>query len=155
MPQYLIGKQLPYIAVGLINYLALVLMMIFWFGVPLKGSFIALTIGTTLMICVSTSLGLLVSIFVRTQLAAIFVTQIITLIPTINFSGFLYPVSTLNGGAYLVAKLFPASWYLRISIGTFAKGLGVMDLLREYLALSAFFAFYLFVACLVLKKQEK
>ena len=155
VPQYLIGKQLPYIAVGLINYLALVLMMIFWFGVPLKGSFIALTIGTTLMICVSTSLGLLVSIFVRTQLAAIFVNQIITLIPTINFSGFLYPVSTLNGGAYLVAKLFPASWYLRISIGTFAKGLGVMDLLREYLALSAFFAFYLLVACLVLKKQEK
>ena len=155
MPQYLIGKQLPYIAVGAVNYLALLLMMVLWFQVPLKGSFVALTLGTLLIVCVSTALGLLVSSFVRSQVAAIFVTAIITLIPTINYSGFLYPISTMTGTAYWVGTLFPASWYMRISVGTFTKGLGVADLQQEFWVLTASFFVLLLAACMLLKKQEQ
>ena len=155
VPQYLIGKQLPYIAVGSVNYLALLLMMLFWFQVPLKGSFMALSLGTLLIVCVSTALGLLVSSFVRSQVAAIFVTAIITLIPTINYSGFLYPISTMTGSAYWIGTIFPASWYLKISVGTFTKGLGMADLQQEFWVLAAAFCVLLLAACMLLKKQEK
>ena len=155
VPQYLIGKQLPYIAVGSVNYLALLLMMLFWFQVPLKGSFMALSLGTLLIVCVSTALGLLVSSFVRSQVAAIFVTAIITLIPTINYSGFLYPISTMTGSAYWIGTIFPASWYLKISVGTFTKELGMADLQQEFWVLAAAFCVLLLAACMLLKKQEK
>ena len=154
MPQYLLGKQLPYIAVGMVNFLALLLMMIFWFGVPVKGSFVALVCGTLLMVGASTAMGLLISAFVRSQLAAIFVTAIASMIPTIDYSGFLYPLSTMSGSSYVFGKIFPASWYLNVSVGTFTKGLTVSDLQQEYAALAAFMLAALAAACLLLKKQE-
>ena len=153
--QYLIGKQLPYIAVGMVNFAAMMLMMLLWFGVPLKGSFAALALGTLLMAAASTAMGLLVSCFVRSQLAALFAASIIAMIPAMNYSGFLYPMSTLSGGGYAIGKTFPASWYLTVSLGTFAKGLGLRDLLPQYAAIAAFAAACIALSCLLLKKQEK
>ena len=153
--QYLVGKQLPYIAVGMVNFAAAFLMMVLWFGVPLKGSFLALTLGTLLMVAASTALGLLVSCFVKSQLAAIFATAIIAMIPSMNYSGFLYPMSTLSGGGYVMGRIFPASWYLTVSLGTFAKSLTVRDLLPQYAAIAAFALGCILISCLLLKKQEK
>ena len=153
--QYLIGKQLPYIAVGMVNFAAMMLMIIYLFGVPLKGSFIGLAIGTLLMVSASTALGLLISCFVRSQLAAIFATAIITMIPAQTYSGFIYPLSTMEGGALVIGKTFPSSWYYTVSVGSFTKGLHTADLLHEYAAIAAFAATSLILACLLLKKQEK
>ena len=153
--QYLIGKQLPYIAVGMVNFAAMMLMIIYLFGVPLKGSFTGLAIGTLLMVSASTALGLLISCFVRSQLAAIFATAIITMIPAQTYSGFLYPLSTMEGGALVIGKTFPSSWYYTVSVGSFTKGLHTADLLHEYAAIAAFAATSLILACLLLKKQEK
>lgn len=153
--QYLIGKQLPYIAVGMVNFAAMMLMIIYLFGVPLKGSFAGLVIGTLLMVSASTALGLLISCFVRSQLAAIFATAIITMIPAQTYSGFLYPLSTMEGGALVIGKTFPSSWYYTVSVGSFTKGLHTADLLHEYAAIAAFAATSLILACLLLKKQEK
>ena len=153
--QYLIGKQLPYIAVGMVNFAAMMLMIIYLFGVPLKGSFAGLAVGTLLMVSASTALGLLISCFVRSQLAAIFATAIITMIPAQTYSGFLYPLSTMEGGALVIGKTFPSSWYYTVSVGSFTKGLHAADLLHEYAAIAAFAATSLILACLLLKKQEK
>ena len=153
--QYLIGKQLPYIAVGMVNFAAMMLMIIYLFGVPLKGSFIGLAIGTLLMVSASTALGLLISCFVRSQLAAIFATAIITMIPAQTYSGFLYPLSTMEGGALIIGKTFPSSWYYTVSVGSFTKGLHTADLLHEYAAIATFAATSLILACVLLKKQEK
>ena len=153
--QYLIGKQLPYIAVGMVNFAAMMLMIIYLFGVPLKGSFTGLAVGTLLMVSASTALGLLISCFVRSQLAAIFATAIITMIPAQTYSGFLYPLSTMEGGALVIGKTFPSSWYYTVSVGSFTKGLHTADLLHEYAAIAAFAATSLILACLLLKKQEK
>ena len=153
--QYLIGKQLPYIAVGMVNFAAMMLMIIYLFGVPLKGSFAGLAIGTLLMVSATTALGLLISCFVRSQLAAIFATAIITMIPAQTYSGFLYPLSTMEGGALVIGKTFPSSWYYTVSVGSFTKGLHTADLLHEYAAIAAFAATSLILACLLLKKQEK
>ena len=153
--QYLIGKQLPYIAVGMINFAAMMLMIIYLFGVPLKGSFAGLAVGTLLMVSASTALGLLISCFVRSQLAAIFATAIITMIPAQTYSGFIYPLSTMEGGALVIGKTFPSSWYYTVSVGSFTKGLHTADLLHEYAAIAAFAATSLILACVLLKKQEK
>ena len=153
--QYLIGKQLPYIAVGMVNFAAMMLMIIYLFGVPLKGSFTGLAVGTLLMVSASTALGLLISCFVRSQLAAIFATAIITMIPAQTYSGFLYPLSTMEGGALVIGKTFPSSWYYTVSVGSFTKGLHTADLLHEYAAIAAFAATSLILACVLLKKQEK
>ena len=153
--QYLIGKQLPYIAVGMVNFAAMMLMIIYLFGVPLKGSFAGLAIGTLLMVSATTALGLLISCFVRSQLAAIFATAIITMIPAQTYSGFIYPLSTMEGGALVIGKTFPSSWYYTVSVGSFTKGLHTADLLHEYAAIAAFAATSLILACVLLKKQEK
>ena len=153
--QYLIGKQLPYIAVGMVNFAAMMLMIIYLFGVPLKGSFVGLAVGTLLMVSASTALGLLISCFVRSQLAAIFATAIITMIPAQTYSGFLYPLSTMEGGALIIGKTFPSSWYYTVSVGSFTKGLHTADLLHEYAAIAVFAAASLILACVLLKKQEK
>ena len=153
--QYLIGKQLPYIVVGMVNFAAMMLMIIYLFGVPLKGSFTGLAVGTLLMVSASTALGLLISCFVRSQLAAIFATAIITMIPAQTYSGFIYPLSTMEGGALIIGKTFPSSWYYTVSVGSFTKGLHTADLLHEYAAIAAFAATSLILACLLLKKQEK
>ncbi len=153
--QYLLGKQLPYVVVGMLNYVVLVALCVWWFAVPLKGSLAAMTLGALLLVAASTAFGLVISSLVRSQVAAVFVTAVISLIPTINFSGLIYPTNTLSGGAWLIGMGFPATWFQRISIGGFTKGLGFADFQQEYGVLLLFYAVYLGVARLNLKKQEK
>jgi ribosome-dependent ATPase len=77
------------------------------------------------------------------------------MIPGTNFSGMLYPVSTLTGAAYWTGIFFPASWFQLISLGAFTKGLGTESFLPMYAALAGFALFYLLAARLLVKKQEK
>ncbi|MDO4907955.1 ABC transporter ATP-binding protein/permease [Neisseria sp.] len=153
--QYLAGKQLPYLVSGAVNFVMLTAMVVFWFGVPLKGSFVALLLGSLLLVGASTGLGLLVSSFTRSQTAAFFIAALGTMIPTINFSGIIHPLSSLSGGAYAMGLGFPASWFQRISMGGFSKGLGLADFALEYTVLAAFALGYLLLASVLLKKQEK
>ena len=153
--QYLVGKQLPYIATAMLSFAILYLMMRYWFGLPMKGSLAALTLATLLMSCTSTAIGLLFSTFTRSQVAAIFLTAIATIMPALNFSGFLVPVSALEGGAHIFGKIIPSTWYAVTTTGTFSKGLGVHELRQEILLLALYYAVFLTAACLNLKKQEK
>lgn len=152
--EYLIGKQAPYVALAMVSYLVLVVLTVAVLGVPLKGSFIALSIGALLFVFAATGLGLLVSTFVRSQVAAIFGTAILCLIPSVNFSGLLYPVSTLTGSSYWAGLGFPSSWFQLVSLGSFTKGLGVAHFGSMYLALLGFALAYLIGAYCLLPKQE-
>ncbi len=153
--EFLLGKQLPYIGIAMVSYVTLVLAAILILGVPLKGSFLGFTVGALLYVCAVTALGLLISAFVGSQVAAIFGTAIICMIPGTNFSGLLYPVSTMIGSAYWIGMFFPASWFQLISLGAFTKGLGIGSFLPMYAALAGFALFYLLAARLLVKKQEK
>lgn len=152
--QYLVGKQMPYVALGMLSYFVLVLLSVFWLHVPIKGSLMAMTLGAFLLVFAATALGLMVSSFVKTQVASMFACAVIALIPGINFSGLMYPMSTLTGMGYWLGWGFPASWYQLISIGGFTKGLGFSDMLQMYGMLILFYLVYLLVACVTLKKQE-
>ncbi|MBV1830177.1 ribosome-associated ATPase/putative transporter RbbA [Komagataeibacter melomenusus] len=152
--QYLMGKQAPYVALATISYFMLVAVAVVVMGVPLKGSLLALSLGGVLFVLSATGLGLLISTFVSSQVAAIFGTSIICLIPAVNFSGLLYPASTLTGISRLVGLGFPATWYQLISLGCFTKGLGGASFGPMYLALGCFGAGYMLAARMLLKKQE-
>ena len=153
--QFLLGKQLPYIVLAFVSYLVLVLTAIIVFGVPIKGSIPAMFLGVLLGICASTGFGLLVSSFVKSQVAAIFVAAIVSMIPSVNFSGVMYPVSRLDASVQLVSKIFPGAWFQQISLGGFTKGLSFTQFEQSYLALALIYFVYLTLATLALKKQEK
>ena len=153
--QFLLGKQLPYLAAAMLSFLILYLMMRYWFGVPLNGSAAALLTGTLLMCATTTATGLLVSCFTRSQVAAIFITAVGTVMPAMSFSGFLVPISSLQGGAYIMGKILPSAWYANLTTGTFVKGLGYPDLVREHFILGGYYFIILTLAVLNLKKQER
>jgi ribosome-dependent ATPase len=152
--EFLVGKQIPYVAIALITFVDLVLIIRFGFHVPLKGSVLALTLGALIYTAACSAFGLVISAFVRSQIAAIFASAIIVMIPTVNFSGMIYPISTLEGGARVMGELFPALYFQRISAGVFSKGLGPSDLYQDHLALIALFFAFLLLAALFLRKQE-
>ena len=122
--EFLLGKQAPYVLIALLNFSSLVLLAVFLFQVPVKGSFAALLAGGLLYIIATTGLGLLISSFMKTQIAAIFGTAIITTMPAVNFSGFFAPVASLTPGAQVFSQIFPSGYFQQISLGTFTKALG-------------------------------
>jgi ribosome-dependent ATPase len=152
--EFLIGKQLPYVAVAMLSFATLVALMLTLFGIPLRGSVTALVAGALLYAAAATAFGLVVSSFVRSQIAAIFATSIIVMIPTINFSGMMYPVATLEGGARIMGQTFPAQYFQKISAGVFNKGLAFADLYQNHLALAGFCVVFLALAAALLRKQE-
>ncbi|WZO97748.1 ribosome-associated ATPase/putative transporter RbbA [Isosphaeraceae bacterium EP7] len=153
--EFLVGKQLPYIAIGMINHVALLLMAVLLFGVPLKGSGWMLTVCALLYVTATTSLGMLVATFTSSQVAAVFITTILTILPTTQFSGLLQPVSTLDGGARVFGMLWPTTYYMHASVGAFTKGLGAYGLLTDALALAAFIPILIGLSVAGLPRQEK
>ena len=152
--EFLLGKQLPYVAIGLASFLTLLLMAIHLFDVPVKGSLAALLAGVFIYIAAATAFGLLVSCFTSTQIAAIFTTTILTLVVGINFSGLLVPFSSLSGAARWIGLGFPSGWFTQVSLGTFTKALGFAELWPDLLLLVVFALGFVAVATLIMRKQE-
>jgi ribosome-dependent ATPase len=152
--EYLLGKQLPYIAIGMINFFILAAMALLVFGVPVKGSFLLLTLCTLLYVTATTGIGMVISTFTSSQVAAVFVTAIVTLMPTIQFSGLLQPVSTLEGQARLVGSIWPTTYYMHSSVGAYTKGLAPALMLPDLVFLAAVIPILWAVSMFGLKKQE-
>ncbi len=153
--EFLWGKQLPYAVITFLNFVILAGLTVLLFDVPIGGSITALVLGAIPFAFAATSIGLLISIFTRTQVAASFVTLILTMIPSFQYSGLLSPVSSLEGGSWLFGNLFPTTYFLNISVGTFTKDLGIAPLLDDYAALVIFFAVITAASTLLLRKRER
>jgi ribosome-dependent ATPase len=153
--EYLLGKQLPYVAIGMINFFILTALALIVFGVPIKGSFLMLTVVTLLYVMATTGLGMVTSTFTSSQVAAVFVTAILTIVPTIQFSGLLQPVSTLTGNAGRIGAIWPAAYYMHASLGAYTKGLGAGLMMGDVLFLVCCIPVLLAISFAGLKKQEK
>ena len=153
--EFLLGKQLPYIAIAMLNFLIMTFVVVMVFGVPLKGSFFALALGAFAYAAATTSYGLVIATVTSSQVAAVFATAILSLMPTFQFSGFLQPVSALEGGARVLGNLWPATYYMHMSVGAYTKGLGLIDLLPDMLALCAFIPVFIAISAFGLRKQER
>jgi ribosome-dependent ATPase len=153
--EFLLGKQLPYIVVAMTSYACLVVQAVWMFDVPIKGSLLTLTLGTLLYVMTTTGLGLVISTFTRTQIAALFGSALLTMLPTVQFSGLTTPVGSLSGMAYGIGQCFPATYYLIISRGVFTKALGLSDLIGPLLTLAAFIPVLTLISLALLPKQER
>ena len=152
--EFLLGKQLPYVVIGLVSFLTLLLTAIYLFGVPVKGSLATLFAGVLIYIGATTAFGLLVSCFTSTQIAAIFTTTILTIVIGVNFSGLIVPFSSLAGGGLWIGLGFPSGWFTQVSLGTFTKALGFAELWSDLLALLVFALGFVAAASVILRKQE-
>lgn len=153
--EFLLGKQLPYVVVALVNLTILFAMSQLIFAVPLRGSFPTLLLGVCLYVTAMTAHGMLVSAFTKTQIAALFGTSILTVLPATQFSGMMTPVSSLAGTAQLIGGAFPMSYFIPISVGAFTKGLYFTDLARNLLSLAIFIPIPTILNLMLLRKQER
>jgi ribosome-dependent ATPase len=153
--EFLLGKQLPYVAVAMANFSLMLLMALFVFHVPLKGSFPILLVGVLIYVTAMTAYGMLISIFTSTQIAALFGTAILTVLPATQFAGMMTPVSSLAAGAQVMGRAFPMTYFVPISVGAFTKGLGFSDLWTDLVALAVFVPVLALLSVLMLRKQER
>ncbi|MCJ1825026.1 ribosome-associated ATPase/putative transporter RbbA [Klebsiella quasipneumoniae subsp. quasipneumoniae] len=152
--EFLLGKQVPYIVLGMFNFFLLCALSVFVFGVSHKGSFLTLSLAALLYVTIATGLGLLISTFMKSQIAAIFGTAIITLIPATQFSGMIDPVASLEGPGRWIGQIYPTSHFLTIARGTFSKALNLSDLWGSFIPLLIAVPLVLGLSVLLLKKQE-
>ena len=151
--EFLLGKQLPYVSLAMLNYALMCLAAVTVFGVPITGSFATLTMAALLFVLCSTGMGLLASTVTRSQIAAMFFTMVGTLIPAIQFAGLINPVSSLEGGGRVIGAIYPASHMFTISRGVFSKALGFADLQAQFWPLLVAVPVILGLAIVLLKKQ--
>jgi ribosome-dependent ATPase len=152
--EFLLGKQAPCVAIALVGFVAMLLLAVFLFRVPVRGSIATLFLGVGAYLCATTGFGLLISSFTKTQVAAVFGTAILTILPAQDFSGLLIPVSSLPGSGRAIALGFPGGWFQQISVGTITKGLGIAALWPDILALVGFAVVFIAAAALALREQE-
>ena len=153
--EYLLGKQLPYVTIGMLNFFILALLARIVFGVPIKGSVLVLTLCTLLYVLVTTGVGMVTSTFTSTQVAAVFITAILTIQPTVQFAGLLQPVSTLEGSARVIGSVWPTTYYMHSSVGAYTKGLSPGLMVPDLIYLACCIPVLLAISAFFLRKQEK
>lgn len=153
--EFLLGKQIPYIGLAMVNFLCMCLLAITVFDVPIKGSFLTLSVATLMFCVISTGMGLVASTVTKSQIAAMFFAMIGTMLPAVQISGLLNPVSSMEGISRWAGEIYPATHMFNISRGVFNKALTFSDLQGALLALALAIPVVLGVAVMLLKKQEK
>ncbi|MGD9719007.1 MAG: ribosome-associated ATPase/putative transporter RbbA [Sulfurimonadaceae bacterium] len=152
--EFMLGKQIPYIVISMVSFLGLIVMAVYVFGVPIKGDFFILFTGALLYVSATTGLGFFMSVFTKTQIAALGGTAIATMLPTVSFSGMRDPVSSLEGVAYWIGSVFPATYFINISRGIFSKDIGLEGHLFDLFALFLGVMVIASLSLLSLRKQE-
>lgn len=153
--EFMIGKQLPYIAMAMINFLLLTALALFLFKVPITGSFPFFALAALLYVSSSTAIGLLMSAFTRSQVAAMFGTAVVTILPAVQFSGLTNPISSLEGIGYWIGQVYPTTYFITIARGVFSKGLGFADLQLALIPLALAALVFIGMGIALLKKQER
>jgi ribosome-dependent ATPase len=152
--EFLLGKQLPYVALAMLNFGLMCLAAVTVFGVSMTGSFWTLALAALLFSFCSTGMGLLASTVTRSQIAAMFFAMLGTLLPAVQFAGLFNPVSSLEGSGRLIGQIYPATYMFNISRGVFSKGLNFSDLHAAFWPLLLAVPAILGASIMLLKKQE-
>jgi ribosome-dependent ATPase len=152
--EFLLGKQLPYIALAMTNFLLLTAIAVVLFRVPITGSFPTLAVAAFLYVIAATAMGLVISTFMRSQIAALFGTAVLSILPAVQFSGMMDPVSSLEGAGAFIGSIYPTTHFLTISRGTFSKGLDFANLRGSFIPLLVAVPVLICLGAALLKKQE-
>ena len=153
--EFLLGKQLPYIALAMLNFFLMMAMAVTFFAVPFNGSFLGFTLSALIYVTATTALGFLVSVFIASQVAALFATAMLTMIPAVSYSGLIYPVSSLSGFGRVLGEIYPSTWFITAARGAFSKAFGMAELAGPMLAMGIAIPVIIGLAAAFLEKQAK
>ena len=150
--ELMVGKVLPYIAIGLVQTTVVLLLGALLFSVPVRGSLLDVYLAAALLIAANLALGLLISTRARTQFQAMQLTFFVFL-PSILLSGFMFPFAGMPRAAQWLAEVLPLTHFVRLIRGVMLRGASLMELWPDVLALLAFTAVMMTVATLRFRKR--
>jgi len=151
--ELMLGKILPYVVIGLLDVGIIVLVAVFWFRVPLRGSLTLLMASSTIFLLGALGIGLFLSAATKNQQVAFQLAILITMLPSLLLSGFFYPIENMPPALRAVTTLVPARYFLVIIRGIFLKGVGLVVLWRELLFLAGFAVLMLMASSAKFKKR--
>jgi ABC-2 type transport system permease protein len=151
--EIIVGKAVPYIAVAFVDYFLMFLLSIGVFHVRFVGNFLVLTLAALLYISCCIGLGLVISVFCKTQVAAMLVTFVALMTPSILFSGMMTPIASMDRSAQVISRFIPASYFMGMARGVFLKGLGFSYYLLDFLTLVVFALVVYGIAVLGFRKK--
>ena len=151
--EFLIGKSIPYFCIGMIDVLMAVVMGWMLFGVTLKSNFMLLVLAAFLYLCVALSLGLLISILTKSQLVANQIAILITYLPSLMLSDFVFPIVNMPKVLQMVTVIVPAKYFIDILNGLYLRNVGMDLLWLDFLVLAAMCAFLSFLALLKMNQE--
>ncbi len=152
--EFLLGKQVFTFLVSLINFFFLFFLTLYLFKVPFKGSFFVFFVGSAIFIMVSAAFGLLISTFLNSQVSAFVGAIILTILPSVLYSGYLTPVSAMKKSGVFVAHIIPTYYYMKILKGVYFKGVGFSFLYPYMLVLLGFYMLFFALNVKLFKKRE-
>lgn len=150
--EVMLGKLLPYFAIGLLDAGLCIVLAIFWFQVPFRGTFFTLFVTTALFLVVVLGIGYLISVSIRSQLGASQIALLLTMLPTTLLSGYAFPIDQMPAPIQAITYLVHARYYVTILKGVFLKGLGLTALATPILALALYAAVIAFFAARAFRK---
>lgn len=151
--EFIVGKSIPYFFIGLVDVLVAVLMGQILFGVVIKGSFWLLVLGSTIYLWVALSLGLLISIVTKSQLPANQIAILVSFLPSMLLSNFVFPLENMPKILQLITYIVPARYFINILTGLYMRNLGFSYLWPNYIVLTLMFILLANIAFLKLKRE--
>lgn len=142
----ILAKAVPYLLLSLINLSSILLLSVYALEVPINGSLLLLFAESTLFIITCLTLGIFISIKTNTQQAAMLVSLMGMLLPTVLFSGFMFPIENMPVPLQLLSNIVPSKWYYIIVKSIMIKGVGFSAIWRETLMLAAIMLFLFFLS---------
>ncbi len=133
--QLIIGKTIPFIAFGFVDVLIVTVVMVYWFGIAIRGDFFFLMLASFIYVLSSLGLGLFISTVSKTQQQAMMVAMFGVLLPMNFLSGFAFPIENMPGWIQPITYLIPLRYYITILRGVILKGDGFFQLIPETAAL--------------------
>jgi ABC-2 type transport system permease protein len=150
---FVVGKTIPYFVISLVSALAIILVAMLLFGLPMRGSWLVLLLAVSLFLVGALGLGLLISSIADTQQVAFQVAMLMSFLPTLMLSGFIFPISSMPSALQAVTYVVPARYFLVALRGIVLKGTGVQAVWMELAALAIFATFVIFLASVRLRRQ--
>jgi ABC-2 type transport system permease protein len=154
MPQFVLGKTLPYLAISLAAGILILLVSRVLFDLPMRGAPPLLLLGMTLFLAGALGTGLLISTLADTQDVAFQASLLVAFLPSFILSGFIFPISSMPLAVQLFTYVVPARYFLVVLRGVVLKGVGLEIVAGELLALTAYAVATLGLAALRLKQQR-
>jgi ABC-2 type transport system permease protein len=149
----IIGKTIPFVILGFLDVLVVTLVMVFWFGIPIRGNAYFLMLASLIYVLSALGLGLFISTISRTQQQAMMVAMFGILLPMNFLSGFAFPIENMPSWVQAITYLIPLRYYINILRGVILKGDGFLQLIPETFALLGIGIFILAASSMRFRKR--